>query len=942
MAAFNLNIIYRFYSDQLVKKTCDLDFAGQFINVVGANDLEIPIVGVLSVPITICGHTIDACLLVKQESESSHNNRRQQFPVLLGCNILRKELDVLSVGTQGLPSDWQFVSHVLGIGDKSVNEELKMKDATTSVVSAQSWQFLPSNSVRIMNCHLVSAGGPAKVVSKQVVIDEPAPEQVPFVIPGLTEVVENPLGTGEVMVQVVVCNPERRLIPLPPFTKLATGLPVSCEGAAVVTAEDEIIKATISEVAYMGNIEKQESLVNHDQKQAVGTQDSEACVESEIKLPDGTGVELPKGFKLGSVSSEFRPSVARLLEEHRLAFSQGPLDLGKCDIIPHQIRLTDERPVNLPFRRVPPHLVQEVREQLQGLLAKGIIRKSSSPYASPVVPVRKKDGSLRFWVDYRQLNHKTQKDAFPLPRIEESLEVLGEATIFSSLDLSHGYFQVVMDTDSIPLTAFRVPWGLFEFLRLPQGLCGSPGTFQRVMEYLFGDLNGRSVLLYLDDILVFSSDIPEHIERLHEVFRRLEGAGLKLNGKKCCLFQTELKYLGHIVSSSGVSVDPDKVNRVRCWPTPENQESLASFLGLASYYRRFIRGFSGLAAPLHELRCTAGSRTARLEWNTKAEAAFVNLKKALTEAPVLAYPRFDRGFTLEVDASFQGLGACLSQLGDDGQLHPVAFASRGLRGSERNYPDYSSFKLELLGLKWAIVDKFGDLIMGHHCDVLTDNNPLAHLRTANLGATEQRWVAKLAPYDLTIHYRSGKLNRVADALSRHPLNEVNVSSVSIIQEVTTATPVPLEVQELGTVNVDLNDGSSGGQAAGVLPSYTKEQLANLHQNDVLIGKIWQRKLDGWQPGEDAAECNIPGFSGWLREYDRYVFKKGLLYLSWNDPNQADHTTYRLLVPKQLQPVLLEAAHDKWGHQGVARTLALLRPRCYWPGMSGHVKSHVRR
>ena len=232
--------------------------------------------------------------------------------------------------------------------------------------------------------------------------------------------------------------------------------------------------------------------------------------------------------------------------------------------------------------------------------------------------------------------------------------------------------------------------------------------------------------------------------------------------------------------------------------------------------------------------------------------------------------------------------------------------------------------------------------MGHHCDVLTDNNPLAHLRTANLGATEQRWVAKLAPYDLTIHYRSGKLNRVGDALSRHPLNEVNVSSVSIIQEVTTATPVPLEVQELGTVNVDLNDGSSGGQAAGVLPSYTKEQLANLQQNNVLIGKIWQRKLDGWQPGEDEAECNVPGLSGWLREYDRYVFKKGLLYLSWNDPNQADHTTYRLLVPKQLQPVLLEAAHDKWGRQGVAWTLALLRPRCYWPGMSGHVKSHVRR
>ena len=415
-----------------------------------------------------------------------------------------------------------------------------------------------------------------------------------------------------------------------------------------------------------------------------------------------------------SLTPEDKIDAKHLLTKYKHVFAKGEGDLGCTNLITHEIPLLDEAPVRQPYRRIPPSQYEAVRAHIKQLLESQVIKESCSPYSSPIVLVAKKGGSLRMCVDYRQLNAKTRKDAYPLPRIEESLDALTGAKWFSTLDLASGYNQVPMAKADQAKTAFCTPFGLFEFNRMPFGLCNAPGTFQRLMERMFGDQRFQSVLLYLDDIIVFSSTVRQHLERLEEVFARLDQQGLKAKLSKCHFFQKQVKYLGHIVSEQGVATDPEKLAAVREWRRPSHLAELRSFLGFASYYRRFVEGFSKLAAPLHHLvaRLTGSHKKGKTpktpllpHWNEHCEQAFLSLRTGLTMAPVLAYADFKKPFILEIDASHGGLGAVLSQ-DQEGKRRPIAFASRGLKPTERNMDNYSSMKLEFLALKWAITEKF--------------------------------------------------------------------------------------------------------------------------------------------------------------------------------------------------------------------------------------------
>lgn len=375
-----------------------------------------------------------------------------------------------------------------------------------------------------------------------------------------------------------------------------------------------------------------------------------------------------------------------LLQKYSAAFSGGGAGLGCTNLIKHEIPLVDDVPVRQRYRRLPPSQYDVVKSHIQDLLEQGVVKPSCSPYSSPIVVVKKKDGSIRLCVDYRQLNAKTRKDAYPLPRIEESLDALTGARLFSTLDLASGYNQVPVAEKDQAKTAFCTLFALFEFQRMPFGLCNAPGTFQRLMERIFGDQRFHSLLLYLDDVVVFSSTFQQHLERLELVLGRLTQQGLKLKLEKFHFFQLEVKFLGHVISASGVATDPEKISAVRDWKTPSSVTELRSFLGFASYYRRFVEGFARYATSLHILvaklqpgpkKKRVGSDTfLRDHWDWGCDQAFNTLKQMLISAPVLGYADFSKPFILEVDASGLGLGAVLTQEQEGGLRRPIAYASR--------------------------------------------------------------------------------------------------------------------------------------------------------------------------------------------------------------------------------------------------------------------------
>ena len=310
------------------------------------------------------------------------------------------------------------------------------------------------------------------------------------------------------------------------------------------------------------------------------------------------------------------------------------------------------------------------------------IRRSHSPWANPLVLVRKKDGSLRFCIDLRKLNARTVKDAYSLPCIEDVLDSLNGTCTFTSLNLKSGYWQAELDKDSIPLTALTVGLlGFYKCIRMPFGLTNAPATFQRLMESCLGELHLEWYIIYLDDIIIFSKNPDDHITRLEGVFEKLAKAGLKLKPSKCEFFKSSLKYLGHIVSKDGIATDPRKIEAFRNWPTPRTVTDVRSFTGFTNYYRKFIKGYANIARPLHEL--TSGEngkkKNYRVEWTNRCKESFDTLKAICSECPVLAYADYTKTFELHTYASTMGLGAVLYQKQEDGKERVIAYVSLQLR-----------------------------------------------------------------------------------------------------------------------------------------------------------------------------------------------------------------------------------------------------------------------
>lgn len=608
--------------------------------------------------------------------------------------------------------------------------------------------------------------------------------------------------------------------------------------------------------------------------------------------------------------------LAALLHKWEKAFAAHEEDFGRTDVVKHSIPTGEAPPIRERFRPLPPLLYQDMRTLLEGMLQNGVITESSSPWAAPIVMVKKKDGSWRFCVDYRKLNSVTHKDAFPLPRIEETLTSMTRAEWFSTLDLASGYWQVEVDPQDREKTAFTTPVGLYEFQRMPFGLCNAPATFQRLMQQCLNGQITDSLLVYLDDIIVYSSDFATHLKHLEEVFERLSKHGLKLRPDKCKLFHRQVKFLGHVVDREGVKPDPEKIAAVVDWPAPTTAKELKAFLGLAGYYRRFVPGFAKIARPLNSLLVGVpndkrlGSH--RISWSVEAQTAFDALKKVLTEAPILAYADFSQPFTLYTDASHHGLGAVLAQV-QGGKERVVAYASRSLHPTEQNDANYSSFKLELLALKWAVTEKFKDYLTGAKFVVYTDNNPVAHLQTAKLGAVEQRWAAQLASFDFEVKYRAGRENVNADALSRFPTPKHPPQQLS-----------PRDVTASAVVTHQ--DGAPEGRI-----DWEQEQVA-----DPEIRTVRRYVEQGHCPTGRQQEIHTTGTARLLKQFRRLSLRDGVLCRRFTDPNTSEQL-FQVVCPGPRRQMVWEQHHKSAAHAGAGRTLLTLRRRFFWVGMETQVR-----
>ena len=576
-------------------------------------------------------------------------------------------------------------------------------------------------------------------------------------------------------------------------------------------------------------------------------------------------------------------------------------DLGRTSVLQHHINTGVSSPIRQPAKRIPLPRRDMVRQLLQDMRAKGIISPSKSPWASPIVLVRKKDGTTRFCVDYRRMNDITVKDAYPLPRVDDTLDTLAGSVWFSTLDLKSGYWQVEVAPEDRAKTAFCTQEGLFEFNVMPFGLCNAPATFQRLMDSVLAGLQWSSCLVYLDDIIIMGRSFEEHLRNLQQVMERLKQAGLKLQPKKCQFLQHKVNFLGHIISSVGISPDPSKTSKVKEWPRPTSVQETQQFLGLANYYRRFVENFATIAKPLHQLT----EKKAPFKWTEQCEQAFNLLKTHLTSAPTLALPDWSQQFIIDTDASDTGIGAVLSQRQSDGTEHVIGYASRLLTKCERNY---CVTRKELLAVV-SFLRHFRQYLLGAAFTLRTDHGALTWLQQFKEPEGQlARWVEKLQEYNFTIIHRPGRKHSNADSMSRYPCRQCGRES-------------HLSVNPILAI-------SSNALTSG----YSSQDMRALQLEDKGIGPVLKAKEADQRPSADLIKGESLEYRRLLQQWDQLIIRNGVLWRCYVQP-VSGFNWLQLVIPNHLRAEILFEIHQGTcgGHLGQEKTLNKLKERFYWPG-----------
>nr|CAH8870258.1 unnamed protein product [Trichobilharzia regenti] len=574
--------------------------------------------------------------------------------------------------------------------------------------------------------------------------------------------------------------------------------------------------------------------------------------------------------------SETAANFNKMLDKYEDCFDWDGKSPGRTKLVQHHIETGNAPPCRQPARRVPAHYQKELNRLVDELLEKNVIKPSVSPWASPVVLVKKSNGTLRLCVDYH-----------------DTFDALEGSNWFTTLDLASGYWQVEVHPDDRQKTAFIVQAGLYEFETMPFGLVNAPATFQRLMQTVLSDCIPGKCLVYLDDVIIHSKTLTEHLSDISEVLERMQTVGLKLNPSKCQFFRKEVCFLGHIVSAEGIKCDPAKVQEVKDWPLPNSAPELHSFLGLASYYRRFVLNFSFLAAPLFDIL-----KKKDYNWTASATEAFERLKNCLCSPPILAYPNVsDQAgpFILDTDASDSGIGAVLSQKDADGVEKVIAYASRALNKSEKNY---CTTRKEMLALV-NFVKHFRAYLLGRHFIVRTDHKALSWLHNFKEAEGQiARWQEHLQEYDFECMHRPGKNHGNADALSRKPLRyhgdcpSCTEAQVSLLQ----------------------------------LEAHTSYSWPELQSSDPELALIYERVRNG---GERPTTQEI-GKLGWETRclwslWDNLKIVDDILYYQ-HGPTY----TRRVVAPQSALPTVLLSLHQQLGHAGSGKMIEAAKRRYWWP------------
>ena len=652
---------------------------------------------------------------------------------------------------------------------------------------------------------------------------------------------------------------------------------------------------------------------------------AEAVTSSQMSINDlkSGGNELDEELmklldKTSILDAPDKEALRTLLVKYQTAFAVPGEPVGRTDKVLHHIDTGDSEPFKIPYRRLPLAKKVVAEKEIAKMLERDVIVPSTSPWSSPVCMVTKKDGTIRFCIDYRKLNGLTKKNSYPLPRIDETLDSLGGNQWFCTLDLESGYWQVGMNPRDMEKTAFSSHIGLYQYNVMPFGLCNAPATFEAMMETLLSDLLWKKCLVYLDDVIVFGKTFNECASNLEEVLKRIISNGLKLKPKKCNLFKKSINYLGRVISPDGVKADPEKLEAVSKWIRPRNPKEVRSFLGFCSYYRDFIPNYSRVSYPLQVIaHWTPGRRKECFPWGSEQDESFAEIKRLFRVTPVLKYPDEKGHFILDTDASNDSIGAALSQV-QNGVEVPIAFASNTLSKAQRNY---CTTKRELLAVV-VYTKKYKHFLWGSDFTLRTDHSSLRWL--LNFKDAEGmigRWLAHLSEFGLThsqIQHRAGAKHVNADALSRIPVRKCmndDCTDCGKHNAVLANLRIPFESRMGGIVE------------------WSMETIKQFQDCDANTSRLIKLVPTGICPVRPQVSLENREMRRFLAQWTELEVKNDVLYRWKISPS--GRRILQVVIPAAMRRDIMYYCHGHIasGHFGKKRSLERLGRKYYWPGMS---------